>query len=291
MSRLSPSGTSSPSRRARSTDSCPNGRPVSGSPAKKCAAHSDPRDSAEQPLVAQLAGDLDRLFSKLPCRGDVNEASDARGGDQRRGEQRGVGAGVGPPEHRHEQPEGLLQPGTGPPVAVERDAQAQHHRGPVRAAGRVPGGAPQVGLIGVQPGQPFALLRPGQISGRRLGDGQEMRAVRRGGRGGLVRRRPRRAARRRTAGWSPAAGTAGLPRRARPRPGSCPPATRADPRHPARRCRRTRTPPRPRPGRSRRRTPTGAPAAPARRRSAANRTSRPSPAASAGVPGRCGCPR
>ena len=27
----------------------------------------------EQPLVAQLAGDLDRLFSKLPGRGDVNE--------------------------------------------------------------------------------------------------------------------------------------------------------------------------------------------------------------------------
>jgi hypothetical protein len=28
---------------------------------------------AEQPLVAQLAGDVDCLFSKLPCGGDVNE--------------------------------------------------------------------------------------------------------------------------------------------------------------------------------------------------------------------------
>ena len=115
--------------------------------------------------------------------------------------------------------------------------------------------------------------------------------MRRGDRGGLCRRRPRPAARRRTAGSSPAAGTAGRPRRARPRPGSCPPATRAGRRHPARPGRRTRTPPRRRPGRSRRRTPTGAPAAPARRRSAANRTSRRSPAGSAGVPARCGCPR
>jgi hypothetical protein len=35
---------------------------------------------AEQPLVAQLAGDQDRLFSKLPCRGDVNEESSAATG-------------------------------------------------------------------------------------------------------------------------------------------------------------------------------------------------------------------
>ena len=131
----------------------------------------------EQPVVAQLPCDLDRLFSKVPRRGDVNPASGPRGGDQRCGEQRGVRAGVGPPEHRHEQPEGLLQPGTGSPVAVERHAQAQHQRGPVRAAGRMPGGAPHVGLIGVQPGQPAALLRPGQVSSGRPGDGQEMRAV------------------------------------------------------------------------------------------------------------------
>ena len=41
----------------------------------------------------------------------------------------------------------------------------------------MPGGAPHVGLIGVQPGQPAALLRPGQVSSGRPGDGQEMRAV------------------------------------------------------------------------------------------------------------------
>jgi hypothetical protein len=70
-----------------------------------------PQGSAEQPVVAQLAGDLDRLFSKLPRGSEVNEISDDRGGDQGLGEQRRVGAGVGPPERRHEQPEGLLQPG------------------------------------------------------------------------------------------------------------------------------------------------------------------------------------
>ena len=214
--------------------------------------------SAEQPLVAQLAGDLDRLFSKLPCRGEVNEGSDDRSGDQCRGEQRGVGVGVGPPEHRHEQPEGLLLPVSGPTSsATERDAQAQHHRGPVRPAGRMPGGAPQVGLVGVQPGQPAALLRPGQIRRRRPRPqpGNARSAPRRPRR--PQPRRPRPAARRRTAGSSPAAGTAGLPRLVRPRPGSCPPATRADPRHPARPGHRTRTPPRRHPGRSRRRTPTG----------------------------------
>ena len=47
-------------------------------------------------------------------------------------------------------------------------------------------GAAQVGLISVQPGQPAALLRPGQMSSRRLGDRQEMRAVRRGGCGGRI---------------------------------------------------------------------------------------------------------
>ena len=66
---------------------------------------------AEQPLVAQLAGEPDCLLSMLPCRGDVNIQSGERGGDQRRGEQRGVGAGIGPLERRHEQPEGLLLPG------------------------------------------------------------------------------------------------------------------------------------------------------------------------------------
>ena len=108
--------------------------------------------AAEQPLVAQLAGDLDRLFSKRPCGEEVNEESSVRSGDQGRGEQRGVGVGVRPRERGHEQLEGLLLPGARSPVAVQRDAQAQHHRGPIRAAGRMPGGAPQVGLISVQPG-------------------------------------------------------------------------------------------------------------------------------------------
>ena len=100
--------------------------------------------SAEQPLVAQLAGDLDRLFSKLPCRGDVNEASGARSGDQRRGEQRGVGAGVGPPERRHEQPEGLLLPGAALPVA---------------ARARRPGAAPARSRPGGRPHDPAARRR------------------------------------------------------------------------------------------------------------------------------------
>jgi len=43
-----------------------------------------PKGPAEQPLVAQLAGGLDRLFSKLPCGGEVNEESDDRGGAQHR---------------------------------------------------------------------------------------------------------------------------------------------------------------------------------------------------------------
>ena len=126
--------------------------------------------SAEQPVAAQLAGDLDCLFSELAGGGEVHEISGDRSGDQCRCEQRGVRAGVGPPEHRHEQPEGLRLPGTRCPEAVQRDAQAQHQRGPVRAAGRMTGGAPQVGLVSVQPGQPAALLRPGQVSSRRLGE-------------------------------------------------------------------------------------------------------------------------
>ena len=140
----------------------------------------------EQPVVAQLAGELDCLFSQVPCRSDVNPESVVRGGDQRHAEQHGVGAGAGPLQRRHQQPEGLLLPRARSPVAVERDAQAQHQRGPVRAVGRVLGGAPQVGLVGVQPGQPAALLRPGQVRSRRLGHRQEMRAVRRGDRGGLI---------------------------------------------------------------------------------------------------------
>jgi hypothetical protein len=77
-----------------------------GTPGAQCR-----QGCAEQPLVAQLAGDLDRLFSKLPCGGEVYEESGARGGDQCRGEQRGVGAGAGPTEDWYEQPEGLRQPG------------------------------------------------------------------------------------------------------------------------------------------------------------------------------------
>ena len=48
------------------------------------------------------------------------------------------------------------------------------------------GGAAQVGLVGVQPGQPAALLRPGQVRHRRLGHRQEMRAVRVGDGGSLA---------------------------------------------------------------------------------------------------------
>jgi len=51
----------------------------------------------------------------------------------------------------------------------------------------VPGGAPQVRLVGVQPGEPGPLVGPGQVRGGRLGGGQEVTAVRRGD--GFVRAR------------------------------------------------------------------------------------------------------
>jgi len=43
------------------------------------------------------------------------------------------------------------------------------------------GGAPEVGDVGVQPGEPPALIGSGQVRGRRLGDPQEVLTVVRGG--------------------------------------------------------------------------------------------------------------
>ena len=99
-------------------------------------------------------------------------------GDQCRSEEPGIRPGVGPLQRRHEQPEGFLVPETRHPVAPERDAEPQDPRGPLGVAGRVPGSAPQVRLLGVQPREPPALVRPGQVRRRRLGDSQEVRAVR-----------------------------------------------------------------------------------------------------------------
>ena len=48
------------------------------------------------------------------------------------------------------------------------------------------GGAPQVRLVGVQPGEPATLAGPGQMRGRRLGDRQIVRAVSCCHGGGLV---------------------------------------------------------------------------------------------------------
>ena len=144
-------------------------------------------------------------------------------------------------QHRHKQPEGFLVPETRHPVAPQRDAETQDPRGPVWIAGRVLGSAPQVRLLGVQPGEPPALVRArsgaGPPSRRRTGSARSAPRRRRRPRP----RRPRRAVRRRTGGWSPAAGSAGLPRPARPRRGSCPPASRADRRRRTPRCRRSRT--------------------------------------------------
>ena len=98
QSRLTASRTSSPSSPGQLDRLLPERAPCLRLAGEEMRAAQCREGSAEQPVVAQLAGDLDRLFSKLPCRGDVDEASDARSGDQCRGEQRGVGAGVGPPE-------------------------------------------------------------------------------------------------------------------------------------------------------------------------------------------------
>jgi hypothetical protein len=65
-----------------------------------------------------------------------------------RGEQRQIGVGVGPPDRRHEQLEGLLLPGSRYPVAVQRDAQAQDRRGPGGIGDRVLARALQVGMVG-----------------------------------------------------------------------------------------------------------------------------------------------
>ena len=109
-----------------------------------------------------------------------------RGADQCRCEQPGICLGFGPLQRRHEQAAGFLVPRPRQPVAPERDAEPQHPRGPLGVAGRVPGRAPQVRLLGVQPREPPTLVRPGQVLGRRLGDTQEVRAVRGCQGGGLV---------------------------------------------------------------------------------------------------------
>ena len=60
---------------------------------------------------------------------------------------------------------------------MECDTEAEELGGPIRVAGRMLGSAPHVRLLGVQAGQPCALVRPGQMRCRRLGDRQIMRAV------------------------------------------------------------------------------------------------------------------
>jgi hypothetical protein len=78
----------------------------------------------------------------------------------------GPAQGFGPLQCRRQQPDGLLPPAARQPVTVERDAQAQYRCDAVRVLGCLPGRAPQVGLIGVQPRQPAALPGPGQVSSR-----------------------------------------------------------------------------------------------------------------------------
>jgi hypothetical protein len=140
----------------------------------------------EQPAGLELAGERDRLVPEPQPQRYVDAASSAGGGDQGCAEQLRVRPGVGPVQRRPEQAEGFLVPVPRHPVAPQRDAQAQDLRGPLRVAGRVPGGAPQVRLLGVQPPEPAALAGPGQLPGRRLGDSQVLRAVRRPGGGSLI---------------------------------------------------------------------------------------------------------
>ena len=145
MFRLSASRTSSPSRRARSTASCPKGPPASGSPARargaRCREGPD-----QQPVVALPAGELDRLFSKLPCRGHVNEGGDRHGGDQCRAEQRGVGAGVRPPQRGHRAARRPPAPGSARPSSGRARppgaAPARSRPGGRRRAGRRAAGWP-----------------------------------------------------------------------------------------------------------------------------------------------------
>jgi hypothetical protein len=60
---------------------------------------------------------------------------------------------------------------------LERDAQAQQLRGRIGDVGRGLQRAPQVGLVKVQPVKPPALLRPGQVGGRKFSDRQVVGAM------------------------------------------------------------------------------------------------------------------
>ena len=96
---------------------------------------------------------------------------------QSRPEQPGIGASVGPLQHRREQAEGFPAPGARHPIAPERSTEAKDLRGPIRVAGRMLGSAPQIRLLGVQAGEPPALVRPGQVRSRRLGGIQKVLAM------------------------------------------------------------------------------------------------------------------
>ena len=156
------------------------------------AQHAEGVD--EQTVIVELAGELHRLFTASLGRDYIYGGAERRHGDQRRHEQPGIRPRFGPGQHRQEQAEGFGVTGMGEPVAAERDAEAQDQRGPGRMAGRGAGrgagrrlgGAPEVGDIGVKPGEPAALIGPGQLRGRSLSDPQEVRAVGRGGRERLV---------------------------------------------------------------------------------------------------------
>ena len=63
-------------------------------------------------------------------------------------------------------------------MTLQRGAEAKDLRNPVRVAAAVLA-ATQVHMVGVEPCEPFALVASGQVQGRRLGDRQEMPAVRR----------------------------------------------------------------------------------------------------------------
>ena len=121
----------------------------------------------QQPVGIELASELDRLFAEPPCCRGVNEESGEGGGDQRCPEQLWIRPGFGPVQRGQQQREGFLVAVARPPVAFQRHAEAQQLCDPVRCAGCVLSGAPQVRLIGVRPREPPALVRPGQMRGRR----------------------------------------------------------------------------------------------------------------------------
>ena len=70
---------------------------------------------------------------------------------------------------------------------MECDTEAEELGGPIRVAGRVLGSAPHVRLLGVQAGEPCALVGPGQMRCRRLGDRQKVLTVCRRYGSGFVR--------------------------------------------------------------------------------------------------------